>query len=146
MISHDSVERNLFRVISLIWDMPRGGLHARRLPSPAWAEGDRSVARTLTMRPTCGITCPIRSYPSFPFATMSKSPQKVRKSRKDSSYNSEEMKVISKYKQEYRQQTTRELRGHVFKSKILVDLFNLWLAQGKAPNTEEDSATRMKVA
>jgi len=77
---------------------------------------------------------------------MSKSPQKVRKSRKDSSYNSEEMKVISKYKQEYRQQTTRELRGHVFKSKILVDLFNLWLAQGKAPNTEEDSATRMKVA
>ena len=76
---------------------------------------------------------------------MSKPPPKVRKSRKDSCYNSEEMKVISKYKQEYREQTTRELRGSVFKSKILVDLFNLWLEQGKAPNTEEDSATRMKV-
>ncbi len=70
---------------------------------------------------------------------------KVRKPRKDSRYNREEMKVISKYKQEYREQTTRELRGNVFKSKILVDLFNFWLEQDQLPTTEEDSATRMKV-
>jgi hypothetical protein len=55
------------------------------------------------------------------------------------------MDVINKYKEEYRAQTTRELRGHVFKTKILVDLFNLWLAQGKAPEREEDSAREMKV-
>jgi hypothetical protein len=70
---------------------------------------------------------------------------KTRKSRKDSRYSREEMQVISKYKQEYREQTTRELRGNVFKAKILVDLFNLWLEEGKAPDTEEDSANRMKV-
>jgi hypothetical protein len=70
---------------------------------------------------------------------------KARKSRKDSRYSREEMQVINKYKQEYREQTTRELRGNLFKAKILVDLFNLWLKQGKAPSTEEDSATRMKV-
>lgn len=69
----------------------------------------------------------------------------VRKARKDSRYSREEMQVISKYKQEYREQTTRELRANVFKGKILVDLFNLWLKQGRAPNTEEDSATQMKV-
>ena len=70
---------------------------------------------------------------------------KTRKSRKDSRYSREEMQVISKYKQEYREQTTRELRGNVFKAKILVDLFNLWLEQGKAPDTDDDSANRMKV-
>lgn len=76
---------------------------------------------------------------------MSKPIPKVRKPRKDSRYTREEMQVISKHKQEYREQTTRELRGNVFKTKILVDVFNLWLKQGKTPITEEDSATRMKV-
>ena len=71
---------------------------------------------------------------------------KARKSRKDSRYSREEMQVIGKYKMEYREQTTRELRANVFKAKILVDLFNLWLKQGKVPDTEEDSATRMKVS
>lgn len=70
---------------------------------------------------------------------------KARKSRKDSRYSHDEMRVINKYKQEYREQTTRELRGHVFKAKILVDLFNFWLDKGQAPETEEESATRMKV-
>jgi len=70
---------------------------------------------------------------------------KARQSRKDSRYSREEMDVIGKYKQEYREQTTQELRRHVFKTKVLVDMFNLWLKQGKAPRTEEDSATRMKV-
>jgi hypothetical protein len=76
---------------------------------------------------------------------MSNPMPKPRKSRKDGHYSREEMEVISKYKQEYQEQTTRELRGHVFKTKILVDRFNLWLKQGRAPSTEEDSATRMKV-
>ena len=70
----------------------------------------------------------------------------ARKFRHDSRYSRDEMQVISKYKQEYREQTTRDLRHHVFKGKILVDLFNYWLAQGQAPDTEADSATRMKVS
>jgi hypothetical protein len=81
----------------------------------------------------------------FPFALMSNPPPKARQSRKDSCYSRDEMKIIGRYQKEYREQTTRELRGNVFKTKILVDLFNYWLQQGRAPATEEDSATQMKV-
>ena len=71
---------------------------------------------------------------------------KARRPRKDALYGREELQVINKYKEEYRQQTTRELRANVFKTKILVDLFNFWLDQGRAPATEEDSVNRMKVS
>jgi hypothetical protein len=71
---------------------------------------------------------------------------KARRPRKDALYGREELGVINKYKEEYRQQTTRELRANVFKTKILVDLFNFWLEQGRAPATEEDSINRMKVS
>jgi len=59
-------------------------------------------------------------------------------------YTPEEIRVISKHKEEYKEQTSRELRAHVFRTKILVDLFNYWLEQGKAP-VEEDNANHMKV-
>jgi hypothetical protein len=70
---------------------------------------------------------------------------KTRKPRKDALYSREELKIISKYKEEYREQTTREMRGHVFKTKILVDIFNFWLAEGSAPLEEAESVKRMKV-
>jgi hypothetical protein len=76
---------------------------------------------------------------------MSSNVPKTRKPRKNALYSRDEIAVINKYKEEYRQQTTRELRGHVFKTKILVDLFNFWLAQGIAPVEEEESLNRMKV-
>src|SRR5258705_13454407 len=58
---------------------------------------------------------------------------KSRKPRKDALYSLEEIKVISKHKQEYREQTTQPLQAEIFTSKILVDLFNYWLRVGKAP-------------
>ena len=58
---------------------------------------------------------------------------KARKIRKDAHYTHEEIQVINTHKEEYKQQITRELRGHIFKTKILVDLFNFWLEQGNAP-------------
>lgn len=70
---------------------------------------------------------------------------KVRKPRKDAFYTREEIQVINTHKEEYKQQTTRELRGHIFKTKILVDLFNFWLSQGNAPEDEEESTNRIKV-
>jgi hypothetical protein len=76
---------------------------------------------------------------------MSQPNPKARKPRKDSRYSREEMQVIGKHKQEYREQTTRELRANIFKAKILVDLYNLWLKQGRTPTTEEESANQMKV-
>lgn len=77
---------------------------------------------------------------------MSTNIPKVRRPRKDALYSRGELEVINKYKEEYRQQTTRELRANVFKTKILVDLFNHWLQQGRAPASEEDSINRMKVS
>jgi hypothetical protein len=55
------------------------------------------------------------------------------------------MEVINIHKEEYKQQTTRELRANILKTKILVDLFNFWLRQGKAPQEEGESVARMKV-
>lgn len=76
---------------------------------------------------------------------MSSNIPQQRKPRKDALYSREELSVISKHKEEYRQQTTRELRAHLIKTKILVDIFNFWLAQGNAPVDEEESVKRMKV-
>lgn len=70
---------------------------------------------------------------------------KQRKPRKDALYSREEMEVISKHKQEYRLQTTREKRAHVFQSKILVDLFNFWLENGKEMGNDELMNREMKV-
>jgi hypothetical protein len=76
---------------------------------------------------------------------MSSNPQKTKRPRKDAAYSCEEMDIINIHKEEYREQTTRELRANVLKTKILVDLFNLWVRQGKAPQDEGESVARMKV-
>jgi hypothetical protein len=76
---------------------------------------------------------------------MSTLPLKARKPRRDALYSREEMEVINKYKEEYRQQTTKELRANVFKTRILVDLFNFWVERGQGPTNDEDSLSRMKV-
>jgi hypothetical protein len=76
---------------------------------------------------------------------MSTEIEKPRKPRKDAFYTREEIQVINIHKEEYKIQTTRELRGHIFKAKILVDLFNFWVDQGNAPEDEEESTNRIKV-
>ena len=63
---------------------------------------------------------------------------KTRKPQKDALYSREELEVISKHKQEYRDQTTQEMQGEILRSKVLVDLFNYWLWEGKAPADEEE--------
>ena len=68
-----------------------------------------------------------------------------RRAHKDAFYTQEEIQVIRKHKEEYRQQTTREERGHIFRTKILVDLFNYWLVQNMAPESEAESIARIKV-
>ena len=70
---------------------------------------------------------------------------KSRKPRKDALYSQDEIAVISKHKEEYRQQTTQALRGHVFKTKMLVNIYNFWLAKGMQPVDDEESLKRMKV-
>jgi hypothetical protein len=52
---------------------------------------------------------------------------------------------MEKYKHEYRSQPTRKLRAQVFRSKILVDIFNYWDCTNNAPKDENDSNERIKV-
>ena len=59
--------------------------------------------------------------------------------RKGTLYTKPELLVISKYKTEYKEQTTRALRTNVLRNKILVDLFNYWLEQKTLPSEGEKS-------
>lgn len=70
----------------------------------------------------------------------------TRQPRKGALYSREEIKVISKYKEEYKEQTTKTLRAHVLRTKILVDIFNYWLEQDALPVDEAAIAERVKVS
>jgi len=65
--------------------------------------------------------------------------------RRGTLYAREELLVISKYKTEYKEQTTRALRANVLRNKILVDLFNYWDAHDRLPLDGEESMERVKV-
>ena len=65
--------------------------------------------------------------------------------RRGTLYSQKEIAVISKYKAEYKDQTTRALRANVLRNKILVDLFNYWLVQDTLPLDEAESMQRVKV-
>jgi hypothetical protein len=65
--------------------------------------------------------------------------------RRGAHYSRQEIQVISKYKSEYKDQTTRALRANVLRNNILVDLFNYWDAQGTLPSDEAVLMERVKV-
>ena len=44
-------------------------------------------------------------------------------------YNVEELKVLGKYKDEYKSKTTHQEREGLLRSKIFVDIFNHWDSQ-----------------
>ena len=69
----------------------------------------------------------------------------TKKPRRGALYSREEIKVISKYKVEYKDQTTKTLRAHVLRNKILVDLFNYWDDQGTLPSDEAGCMAWVKV-
>jgi hypothetical protein len=50
----------------------------------------------------------------------------AKKARKDCQYTAAERAIIGKYKVEYREQSTKELRKQVIEEKILPDIFNYW--------------------
>ncbi len=65
--------------------------------------------------------------------------------RRGAVYNWDEIAVISKYKAEYKEQTTKALRAHVLRNKILVDIFNYWDEQGILPTDEKECVEKVKV-
>ena len=66
--------------------------------------------------------------------------------RRGTLYTKGELLVISNYKAEYKEQTTRALRANVMRNKILVDLFNYWDIQNMLPSDEVESMKRVKVS
>lgn len=61
------------------------------------------------------------------------------------SYSKEERKVLEKHKEEYKSQTTRHQRAQVFRSKILVDIYNFWKDNSMLPDNDEESLNRILV-
>src|SRR5258705_13676973 len=69
----------------------------------------------------------------------------TRRPRRGALYTREEITVIAKHKAEYKDQTTRALRAHVLRNKVLVDIFNYWDVQGTLPSEEAACVQRVKV-
>ena len=69
----------------------------------------------------------------------------TRRPRRGALYSQEEITVLSKYKAEYKDQTTWALRAHVLQNKILVDIFNFWDVQGTLPADEEACIEWVKI-
>ena len=69
-----------------------------------------------------------------------------RKTRKDARYSRDEVKVMEKYKVEYKDQTTKALRAEVLRTKILVDIFNYWDKVGNLPADDNACVDRVKVS
>jgi hypothetical protein len=64
--------------------------------------------------------------------------------RRGALYSREEMVVLRKYKDEYKEQTTRPLRANVMR-KILVDIFNHWNVLKTLPSDEATCVEWIKV-
>lgn len=69
----------------------------------------------------------------------------VRPPRKDAKYSEALLSTFIQYKDLYRQQITRELRGVIMKEKILPAAFNFWKKPGEPRMTEDESKKRQKV-
>ena len=68
----------------------------------------------------------------------------LKRPRKDALYGRDEMRILNKHKEEYLEQTTPQLRADVFRSKILVDIFNYWINEGTLPK-ETDFIDKARV-
>ena len=79
------------------------------------------------------------------FSAMAHLIPSTKQPRKGTLYSRAEIVVISKYKAEYKDQTTRALRANVLRTKILVDLFNYWDVEKTLPSDEAESIERVKV-
>jgi hypothetical protein len=87
----------------------------------------------------------LRIFYWFNFSVMAHLIPTTKQPRKGSRYSREEIVVISKYKAEYKDQTTRALRANVLRNKILVDLFNYWDVKGTLPLDELKGIKLVKV-
>ena len=68
----------------------------------------------------------------------------TRRPRRDAIYSREELRIIGKYKDEYKTQSSKEMRKHVMK-KILLDIFTFWDEQGNIAADEADNVERARV-
>lgn len=63
--------------------------------------------------------------------------QKTRQPRQGCQYNQEEMVVLRKYKEVYRNTITHEERDSLLQQSILVDIFNHWDSKNIRPTGPE---------
>ena len=71
--------------------------------------------------------------------------KKVRKPRRDCKYTLNERAIIAIYKDKYQSETTSAGRGHIFRSNILLAIFNYWTETGKINDIRQDIESEAKV-
>jgi hypothetical protein len=71
--------------------------------------------------------------------------RKMRKARSTCRYSVQERGAIVMHRELYRSQITKELRGHIFRTKILPDMFNHWANGGAVSFSEDEVADHVKV-
>ena len=77
--------------------------------------------------------------------TLTMATTKTRKPRADCFYTRDERNVMGPFKEEYRSQDTATARSHIFKSKILLALFNHWMNDGENKISSGEERERVKV-
>ena len=70
-----------------------------------------------------------------------------RSPRKKRKYSPDEIKVLEKHKEEYRDKTSTNDRQSLLQDFILVDIFNFWYKNGEITEdiSEDDFRTRIQV-
>jgi hypothetical protein len=102
--------------------------------------------RIVAVMRMCSVEALLSGLTSFLISSlMSHLISNTRRPRQGTVYSREELVVLSKYKAEYKEQTTKPLRAHVLRNKILVDIFNYWDVEGTLPIDEESCIQQVKV-
>lgn len=89
---------------------------------------------------TTDIATPLQSAILEAVGNKNRKPRKCR-------YSQEEIIVLAKYKDEYRNKTKTSDRHELIRSYILVDIFNFWFSKGIVGEevTAEDLSERVSV-
>ena len=91
------------------------------------------------------LVYPISDHLSDSTTMSTSNTTKMRKARSGCEFTAEERGAFAVHKEEYRSQTTKERRAHIFKTKILPDMFNYWTDHGAVSISQEEIANRVKV-
>lgn len=98
----------------------------------------RGLNNTVDVRLNLGFRSP-------PHSRIMPSIHRTARTRHSFIYQLEERRVLNTYREEFRGEPDHKERRTIFKSKVLVDIFNYWHSQKKAPADGAETEAAIKV-